>query len=238
MKTMIHKADSRGYFNHGWLQTHHTFSFARYHDPTRVHFGELRVLNDDVVAGGEGFGPHPHDNMEIISIPLEGELRHGDSMGNMEILSEGQIQVMSAGTGLTHSEMNSNYDRPVKFLQIWVFPDRDGYTPRYETLTLAPATSGKLRTLVTPEDKREEGAGWMHQQVWFHTLDLENGSFEYAIRRKGNGLYVFVIEGEATVAGEDLSRRDGIGVWETESVELATKGKARLLLIDVPMVQS
>jgi redox-sensitive bicupin YhaK (pirin superfamily) len=238
MKTVIHKAGSRGYFNHGWLQTHHTFSFARYYDPGRVHFGELRVLNDDTVIGGEGFGTHPHDNMEIISIPLEGELRHGDSMGNTEVLGKGQIQVMSAGTGITHSEMNSNYDEPVKFLQIWVFPDREGYTPRYETLTLAPAQPNKLRTLVAPEDKREEGASWMHQQVWFHTLDLENGSFEYELRRKGNGLYVFVMEGEAAVAGENLSRRDGIGVWDTDKVTLTAKGDAKLLLIDVPMVQA
>jgi redox-sensitive bicupin YhaK (pirin superfamily) len=236
MKTVIHTADSRGYFNHGWLKTHHTFSFARYYDPSRVHFGELRVLNDDVVAGGEGFGTHPHDNMEIISIPLDGDLRHGDSMGNTEVLSAGQIQVMSAGTGITHSEMNSNYDRPVKFLQIWVFPDRDGYTPRYETLTLAPARSGELRTIVTPEDQREEGASWMHQQVWFHTLDLKGGSFDYNIRRKGNGLYVFVLEGKAAVAGEPLARRDGIGVWDTDSVKLETTDMAKLLLIDVPMV--
>jgi redox-sensitive bicupin YhaK (pirin superfamily) len=235
MRTVVHKADSRGYANHGWLKTHHTFSFARYYDPARVHFGELRVLNDDVVAGGEGFGTHPHDNMEIISIPLEGELRHGDSMGNTELLSKGQIQVMSAGTGITHSEMNGNYDEPVKFLQIWVFPDREGYTTRYETLTLDPAQPNTLRTIVTPEEKREKGAGWMHQQVWFHTLDLENDSFEYELRRDGNGLYVFVIEGEATVAGEALSRRDGMGVWETDKVTLTTNGKAKLLLIDVPM---
>jgi redox-sensitive bicupin YhaK (pirin superfamily) len=248
MKKVIHTADSRGYFDHGWLQTHHTFSFARYWDNDRVHFGELRVLNDDTVAGGEGFGTHPHQNMEIVSIPLAGELRHGDSMGNTEVLSPGQIQVMSAGTGITHSEMNSNYDEPVKFLQIWVLPDRDGHTPRYETLTLAPARPGELRTLVTPEDKREDGASWMHQQVWFHTLDLEpGGTFEYELRRKGNGLYVFVIDGEATVAGETLSPRDGIGVWETDRVTLAanskngsggTGAKAKLLLIDVPMVEA
>jgi redox-sensitive bicupin YhaK (pirin superfamily) len=238
MKRVIHKAQSRGYADHGWLQTHHTFSFARYYDPTRINFGALRVLNDDIVAGGEGFGTHPHDNMEIVSIPLEGELRHGDSMGNGFVLREGQIQVMSAGGGITHSEFNNRHDRPVKFLQIWVFPDRNGHTPRYENLTLSPAGPGELRTLVTPEDKQEKGASWMHQQAWFHTLDLTaGGSYEYELRRRGNGLYVFVLDGAATVAGEDLSARDGIGVWDTDKVTLAAKGKstAKLLLIDVPM---
>jgi redox-sensitive bicupin YhaK (pirin superfamily) len=248
MKTILHKADTRGYADHGWLQTHHTFSFARYWDPARVHFGELRVLNDDVVAGGEGFGTHPHENMEIISIPLEGALSHRDSMGNGEVIRTGQVQVMSAGTGVTHSEFSGSATDPVKFLQIWVFPDRDGYTPRYETLTMPPARPGELRTIVTPEDKREPGASWMHQQVWFHTLDLtaDKSTFDYEIRRPGrNGLYVFVLEGEATVAGGDpavagqkLTARDGLGVWDTDRVTLSTTGSARLLLIDVPMVMS
>jgi redox-sensitive bicupin YhaK (pirin superfamily) len=240
MKKMIHKAASRGYADHGWLQTHHTFSFARYYDPDRINFGALRVLNDDTVAGGEGFGTHPHDNMEIVSIPLEGELRHGDSMGNGCVLREGPIQVMSAGGGITHSEMNNSDDRPVKFLQIWVFPDKNGHTPRYENLVLPRAVPGKLRTLVTPDDKREEGAGWMHQQAWFHTLDLEPGHvFEYTVKRPGNGLYVFVLEGVATVAGETMSPRDGIGVWDTDRVPIEVRREAKegakLLLIDVPM---
>jgi redox-sensitive bicupin YhaK (pirin superfamily) len=235
MKTVIHKAESRGHAYHGWLDTYHTFSFARYYDPSRINFGALRVLNDDTVAGGEGFDTHPHDNMEIVSIPLEGELRHGDSMGNGYVLHTGEIQVMSAGTGITHSEFNNLGDRPVKFLQIWVFPDRNGHKPRYDNIWLAEAHPNRLRTIVTPEDKREQGAAWMHQQAWFHTLDLDRHTFEYTLRRKGNGLYVFVLEGEATVAGERLSRRDGIGVWDIDKVELASDGKARLLLMDVPM---
>jgi redox-sensitive bicupin YhaK (pirin superfamily) len=239
MKATIHKASTRGYADHGWLQTHHTFSFARYWDPERVHFGELRVLNDDVGAGGEGFGTHPHDNMEIVSIPLEGSLSHRDSMGNGYVIETGEIQVMSAGTGITHSEFSGSQDKPVKFLQIWVFPDREGYTPRYENLVLPPAQPNQLRTFVTPEDKREEGASWMHQQAWFHTLDLDNHSFDYEIRRPGrNGLYVFVLEGEATIAGQELGPRDGMGVWDTDSVTIAAKGTAKLLLIDVPMVVS
>jgi redox-sensitive bicupin YhaK (pirin superfamily) len=238
MKKVIHPATSRGYADHGWLQTHHTFSFARYYDPSRINFGALRVINDDTVAGGEGFGMHPHDNMEIVSIPLEGELRHGDSMGNGFVLREGQIQVMSAGGGITHSEFNNRPDRPVKFLQIWVFPDRNGHTPRYENLTLMPARPGELRTLVTPEDKQERGASWVHQQAWFHTLDLEPGaSYDYEIRRRGNGLYVFVLEGKVSVGGEHLSARDGIGVWETASVAFSARAKegTKLLLIEVPM---
>lgn len=235
MKTIIHKASSRGYADHGWLQTWHTFSFAHYYDPTRIHFGALRVLNDDTVAGGEGFGTHPHANMEIVSIPLEGELRHGDSMGNGSVLHVGQIQVMSAGTGITHSEFNNRSDRPVKFLQIWVFPRQEQLTPRYGDFTLPTAHTNKLRTLVTPDVAPEKGVAWIHQDAWFHTLDLERHTFEYAIRRAGNGFYVFVLEGEVRVAGESLSRRDGIGVWETERVELTASGKAKLLLMDVPM---
>jgi redox-sensitive bicupin YhaK (pirin superfamily) len=195
----------------------------------------LRVLNDDTVAGDEGFGAHPHDNMEIVSIPLEGELRHGDSMGHSFVLHEGEIQVMSAGTGVVHSEFNNRSDRPVKFLQIWVFPDRDDHTPRYENIKLPKARTNELRTFVTPSDKRQEGATWMHQNAWFHLLDLEKHSFDYKIKGPGNGLYVFILEGNVTVAGHKLGSRDGIGVWETDSVTLASEGKARLLLMEVPM---
>lgn len=235
MKTVIHRAESRGFADHGWLKTHHTFSFARYYDPTRVHFGVLRVLNDDTVAGGEGFGTHPHENMEIVSIPLEGELRHRDSMGNSFVLHTGELQVMTAGTGITHSEYNNLPDRHVKFLQIWIYPDRSGYTPRYENIKLQPARDNELRTLVTPESDQEKGVAWIHQQAWIHTIDLEEWKFEYELRRTGNGLYVFVLEGEANIEGNELGRRDGIGLWDTTSVELLTKGKAKLLLLDVPM---
>lgn len=247
MQKTVHRAATRGYADHGWLQTHHTFSFANYFDPSRIHFGALRVLNDDTVAPEEGFGTHPHRDMEIVSIPLEGAIRHRDSMGNGFVLRQGQIQVMSAGTGITHSEFNDLSDRPLGFLQIWVFPDRDGHTPRYENLTLQPAAPGELRTIVTPEDKRQNGAAWMHQQAWFHTLDLDGQSYDYALRDPANGLYVFVIEGEAEIAdvdeassktsadAEHLSRRDGIGVWDTDRVKISATGNAKLLLIEVPM---
>ena len=162
MKKVIHRAGTRGHSDHGWLDSYHTFSFADYHDPERIHFGALRVLNDDTVAGGEGFGAHPHDNMEIVSIPLEGELRHQDSMGHTSVLRTGEIQVMTAGTGIIHSEFNNSPDRPVKFLQIWVFPDRRGLPTRYEEITLAPARTNELRTIVAPEGNGSEHTAWIH----------------------------------------------------------------------------
>lgn len=254
MKAILHRAGERGYAHHGWLETHHTFSFAGWYDPRRMNFGALRVLNDDTVAGGEGFGAHPHEDMEIVSIPLEGQLRHGDSMGNSSVLSVGQIQVMSAGTGVVHSEYNNLTDRPVRFLQIWIFPDRRGHKPRYEDITIGTNTQGELHTIVTPEDAREAGAGWVHQQAWFHLLDLGAGqSLDYAFRGEGHGLYVFVLEGSAVVADHELERRDGIALWETSAVRIAAGPKtgsdskatsgthradisaARLLLIEVPV---
>lgn len=166
MEKVIHRAATRGYFDHGWLQTFHTFSFADYYNPQRIHFGALRVLNDDTVAGGEGFGSHPHDNMEIVSIPLSGELRHEDSMGHGEVLRPGEIQVMSAGTGIVHSEFNNLPDREVKFLQIWIFPDRDDLTPRYEQIRLAKAEPDRLRPIVAPKGEGGEHVGWIHQKAW------------------------------------------------------------------------
>lgn len=236
MKMIIHKAAERGYAHHGWLETHHTFSFASWYDPRRMNFGALRVLNDDTVAGGEGFGAHPHENMEIVSIPLAGQLRHGDSMGNQSVLEAGQIQVMSAGTGVVHSEYNNQADRPVEFLQIWVFPDRRSHTPRYEDIAIGPNVPDKLHTIVTPEDAREKGAGWIHQRAWFHLIDLTAGAkFDYTIRQAGNGLYVFVIDGEAEIASQPLGRRDGVGISETEKVKMEAILPSKLLLIEVPI---
>ena len=235
MNKTIHRAQTRGHANHGWLDTYHTFSFAGYYDPRRIHFGALRVLNDDTVAPGEGFGTHPHDNMEIVSIALEGALRHGDSMGNMQELRPGEIQVMSAGTGITHSEMNASDTEPVKFLQIWVLTDAENHTPRYNQIRLAPAKRNELRTIVAPEGNGSEHTAWIHQSAWFHTLNLEKDTYEYAMRREGNGLYVFVLEGDVTVENEKLASRDGMGIWEQNDITLHTDGKASLLLIEVPM---
>lgn len=236
MNKTIHRAETRGHANHGWLDTHHTFSFAGYYDPRRVHFGALRVLNDDTVAPGEGFGTHPHDNMEIVSIALEGALRHGDSMGNMQVLRPGEIQVMSAGTGITHSEMNASATEPVKFLQIWVLTDAQGHTPRYNQLELAPARRNELRTIVAPEGRGDEHVGWIHQDAWFSTLDLDKDhTVEYRMKTPGHGAYVFVIEGNVKLADEELGPRDGVGITDTDGFLIKGDMDARVLIIEVPM---
>ena len=236
MKKTIHRAGTRGYADHGWLQTHHTFSFAGYYDPTRVHFGALRVLNDDTVAPGEGFGTHPHDNMEIVSIVLSGALKHGDSMGHMKVLEPGEIQVMSAGTGITHSEMNASCEEPVKFLQIWVLTDADNHTPRYNQVELLPGKRNEQRLIVGPEGHGGEHVGWIHQQAWFYTLGLDAGhETEYRMNLHGNGAYVFVVEGRAEVAGEELGPRDGMGIEDADDFRIKASEDAKLLIIEVPM---
>jgi len=235
MKTVLHKAGTRGHANHGWLDTHHTFSFANYYNPERMHFGVLRVLNDDRVAAGKGFGTHPHDNMEIISIPLEGDLEHKDSMGNVAVIRKGDVQVMSAGTGIYHSEYNKNPDREVKFLQIWVFPSKKDVTPRYDQITLANGqTKNKLYQILSP-NPGDEGV-WIHQDAWFHMGDLEAGHREtYRLKKEGNGVYAFVIQGDLTIEGQALNARDGFGVWDTDAISIVADSDARVLLMEVPM---
>ena len=236
MNKTIHRAESRGYADHGWLQTHHTFSFANYYDPRRVHFGALRVLNDDTVAPGEGFGTHPHDNMEIVSIALEGALRHGDSMGNMKVLRPGEIQVMSAGTGITHSEMTASETEPVKFLQIWVLTDAQNHTPRYNQVELAPAKRNVPHVIVAPEGRGGEHVGWVHQDAWFYTLDLDKDRVvEYRMNTRGHGAYVFVIEGSVEAAGEELGPRDGMGITGADEFPIKGETDAKVLIIEVPM---
>lgn len=235
MKTVLHKAETRGHANHGWLDTHHTFSFANYYNPERMHFGVLRVLNDDQVAAGRGFGTHPHDNMEIISIPLEGDLEHKDSMGNVAVIREGDVQVMSAGTGIFHSEYNKNPDKEVKFLQIWLFPNRKNVSPRYDQISLDPEKMHNRFHQVLSPHPQEEGV-WIHQDAWFHMGQLDKGHQEtYTFQKEGNGLYLFVIEGAATVAGQALNKRDGFGIWDTREVEITATETSRLLLMEVPM---
>ncbi|HIW97348.1 MAG TPA: pirin family protein [Candidatus Tidjanibacter gallistercoris] len=237
MKKTVHRAESRGHFDHGWLDTYHTFSFARYYDPHRVHFGALRVLNDDTVQGGEGFGTHSHENMEIVSIPLEGILEHGDSMGNNgRQLRPGEIQVMSAGTGIRHSEFNGSTAAPVRFLQIWVIPERRGLTPRYENIRLEEAVRGRLQPIVAPYGHGSRHVGWIHQRAWFYLGTLDAGqSVVHRLHAQEHGVYLFVIEGTVNAAGETLGRRDGIGISDTASVEVTTGTPARILLMEVPM---
>ncbi|MBL7958541.1 MAG: pirin family protein [Flavobacteriales bacterium] len=233
---VLHKAATRGHANHGWLDTHHTFSFANYYDPERMHFGALRVLNDDTVAAGRGFGTHPHDNMEIISIPLEGDLEHKDSMGNTQMIRRGDIQVLSAGSGITHSESNLNADQLTRFLQIWVFPNKRNVAPRYDQLTLNPTERrNRLQQVLSP-DPHDDGV-WIHQDAWFHLGSFDAGkNAAYDLKRKGNGVYVFMLEGSAVVNDQLLERRDGLGIWDVDHLELTAGNEgAEVLMMEVPM---
>jgi redox-sensitive bicupin YhaK (pirin superfamily) len=235
-KTVLHKASSRGHANHGWLNSHHTFSFANYYNPERIHFGALRVLNDDIVEAGMGFGTHPHDNMEIISIPLEGDLEHRDSMGNIAVIRKGDIQVMSAGSGITHSEYNKNKDKEVKFLQIWVFPNKKDVTPRYDQITLNILDrKNKLQQILSPNPD-DEGV-WIYQQAWFHLGNLDQGvTLNYKLKNSGNGVYAFVISGNVTINQIELNQRDGMGISETDELIITANSEVELLLMEVPMV--
>jgi redox-sensitive bicupin YhaK (pirin superfamily) len=236
MQTVLHTADSRGDANHGWLHSKHSFSFASYYNPEKIHFGVLRVLNDDFVAAGMGFGLHPHDNMEIISIPLEGDLAHQDSMGNQTIIKHGDIQVMSAGTGVKHSEMNHNKDKPVKFLQIWVIPNKMDVTPRYDQITLEPAN--RINTLQQILSPNPDDAGvWIHQDAWFHIgkFDLDFKT-NYNVKKAGNGMYAFVLYGSFELAGQTLNERDALGITDFDQFELKALTKdAEILLMEIPM---
>ena len=235
MKTVIHKAETRGHANHGWLNSHHTFSFANYYNPERMNFGVLRVLNDDKVQAGRGFGTHPHANMEIISIPLEGDLEHKDSMGNVEVIKEGDVQVMSAGTGVSHSEYNKNQDKEVKFLQIWVFPKEKNVTPRYDQISLRDIEKeNKFYQILSP-NKEDQGV-WINQDAWFHIGKFSKGSSDvYKMHKAGNGLYAFVLEGEVAIGNEILSKRDGMGVWDSNLLTIKATENAQILLMEVPM---
>ncbi|MFN8291182.1 MAG: pirin family protein [Chitinophagaceae bacterium] len=236
MKTVLHKAGSRGHARHGWLDSWHTFSFGGYYDPERIHFGALRVLNDDTVAGGMGFGTHPHDNMEIISIPTSGDLEHQDSMGNTQVIRQGDVQVMSAGTGVQHSEKNKHRDKEVRFFQIWVFPNKKNVTPRYDQQNF-PDTErhNKLLTIVSPLGTGDGGVQ-LHQDAWFSLGKLDKAfSTSYELKKKTNGVYAFVIEGDVTINGQPLSRRDGLGISETDKLDIVADSPAELLLMEVPM---
>jgi redox-sensitive bicupin YhaK (pirin superfamily) len=233
--TVFHPANTRGHANHGWLNSYHTFSFASYYNPERIHFGVLRVLNDDTVAPGMGFGTHPHDNMEIISIPLSGDLEHADSMGNTTVIKNGDIQVMSAGTGIQHSEYNKNKDQEVKFLQIWVLPKVRNVAPRYDQMTLDPAQRhNQLQQVLSPNP--DDAGVWIHQDAWFHLGQFDAGTTaQYNLKKSGNGVYAFLLSGSATIHGQPLQARDGLGLWDTPSFELSFDQSAEILLMEVPM---
>ncbi|NDC79043.1 MAG: pirin family protein [Chitinophagia bacterium] len=234
---LLHPCSSRGHADHGWLQSRHSFSFASYFNPQRIRFGALRVLNDDRVAPGMGFGEHPHDNMEIISIPLSGALEHRDSMGNRTVIRRGDIQVMSAGTGVRHSEYNHSPTEPVEFLQIWVFPDTRNVPPRYGQVTLDELDRrNRLQQVVSP-DPDAEGV-WIHQSAWFHLGNFDkNIETTFVPRQTNNGVYAFVIRGEFNVTDTRLFERDGAGITETDTIRLQSlSNDAEILLMEVPML--
>jgi len=238
MKTnmILHKAFTRGHANHGWLDSYHTFSFANYYNAERIHFGALRVLNDDTVSAGMGFSTHPHDNMEIISIPTFGDLEHKDSMGTVSVIKQGDIQVMSAGKGVSHSEYNKNKDRPVKFFQIWVIPNKQDVEPRYDQITLKNEDrKNKLQQIVSPNP--DDDGVWLNQDAWFHLGSLDKGTkADYSLKKFGNGVYAFVIEGDLTINEQKLNRRDGLEIVNTEKISIKADSNAEILLMEVPML--
>ena len=235
MKTVFHKADTRGHANHGWLNSYHTFSFAGYYNPERMSFGVLRVLNDDTVSGGMGFGAHPHKDMEIISIPLEGNLEHKDSMGSTGVISKGEIQVMSAGTGVQHSEYNASKTDDVKFLQIWVFPREMNVEPRHNQIRIDTTEKiNDFQQILSPN--REDDGVWIHQDAWFNLAKFDKGFTKtYTVNKSGNGVYVFVLNGEVKIGDQILEARDGFGISDTENFALEATQNAEVLLMEVPM---
>jgi len=234
METIVHKAETRGHVNFGWLDSNHSFSFGHYYNPDRIQFGKLRVLNDDIVQGGAGFPTHPHDNMEIISIPLSGSLAHRDSTGTEQTIKTGEVQVMSAGSGLTHSEYNFSKEEDVNFLQIWVLPKEQNIDPRYDQRVFdTKERRNAFQTVVAPDNTN---ALWINQDAWFSLADLDSDSnLQYDIRNVGNGAYVFVLDGSITIGRQELSKRDAMGIHGTGSFEIAAKTEAKILVIDVPM---
>lgn len=235
--TVLHTADSRGHANHGWLNAYHSFSFAGWYDPNRVQFGMLRVLNDDTVAAGMGFGTHPHDNMEIITIPLEGDLAHKDSMGNAATIKTGDVQVMSAGTGIQHSEFNPNHDQHTKLFQIWLFPKYRNVEPRYQQITLDKALQKNDFAQILSPNAEDEGV-WIHQDAWFYLSDFDAGfSKKLALKKEGNGFYVMNIEGEIEIGGQKLQKRDALGLWDVPEIEIKANTAAKFLVMEIPMEQ-
>ncbi|MDC7993763.1 pirin family protein [Altibacter sp. HG106] len=237
MKKILHTANTRGSADYGWLQANYSFSFANYFDPKRLQFGLLRVMNDDTVAPGMGFGKHPHENMEIVTIPQTGALKHRDSMGNEGIIQAGDIQVMSAGSGVEHSEINASSKEPVTLFQIWVFPETENVAPRYDQKKIASLLQpNQLATVVAPKDVAKGEQLWVHQQAYFSLGDFsEKTSITYQLHNKSHGAYVFVIEGAASVADEHLEKRDAVGVWDTHEVALDIAANSRILVIEIPM---
>jgi len=237
MKKILHPASSRGGMDLGWLQAKYSFSFAQFFDPSRVQFGMLRVLNDDRIAPSMGFGAHPHDNMEIITIPQSGAIKHKDSMGNSGVVSAGDIQVMSAGSGVQHSEINASTEEELSLFQIWVFPQERDVTPRYDQKPIAPLiVPNSFSTVVRPKEEADEDQLWIHQQAYFNLGTFtEKIKTTYSLNKPGHGAYLLVIEGTAQIEDDVLNSRDAAGFWETSEIPITAEAGSRLLLIEVPM---
>ena len=237
MKKVLHPAATRGSANYGWLRANYSFSFANYFNPERLQFGLLRVLNDDYVAPAMGFGKHPHNNMEIVTIPFSGALRHKDSMGNEGVIRAGDIQVMSAGNGVEHSEQNDSMTEAVTLFQIWVFPETENVAPRYDQKQIAPLmTPNMFSTVVKPKSEAINGELWIHQQAYFNIGEFsEKAEVTYTLHGKDHGIYLMVIDGTFFVENEMLNNRDAIGIWDTTDVSITAEKGSKALLIEVPM---
>ena len=235
MNTVLHKANTRGSADHGWLKVNHTFSFANYRNPDRMHFGVLRVLNDDTISGGKGFNPHPHENMEIITIPLEGDIEHKDNMGNSSIIKNGDVQVMSAGTGVVHSEFNAHKHDDLKVLQIWLFANKKNVEPRYQQMPIRDVeTKNDFYQILSPH-QNDQGV-WIHQNAWFNLGSFDHKKkLEYKIHSHKNGVYAFIIEGKAKIEGQSLDKRDGYGIWNMDAISIEVEKNSKILLMEVPM---
>lgn len=235
MNTVLHKADTRGSADHGWLKVNHTFSFANYQNPDRMNFGVLRVLNDDTISGGMGFNPHPHNNMEIITIPLEGSIKHKDNMGNSSVIAHGDVQVMSAGKGVVHSEFNAHEQDDLKLLQIWLFANKKDVEPRYQQITIRDIEiKNEFYQILSPH--QDDQGVWIHQNAWFHLGEFnQNKKLNYKVHSSGNGIYAFVIKGKVQIENQSLDKRDGFGIWNTESIRIQADENSKILLMEVPM---
>tara|TARA_R110002073_G_scaffold72537_1_gene177406 strand:- start:406494 stop:407246 length:753 start_codon:yes stop_codon:yes gene_type:complete len=239
MKTTLHKAENRGFANHGWLQANHSFSFANYYDPEKVHFGALRVLNDDIIAPKMGFGTHPHNNMEIVTIPLSGVLKHRDSMNNTwEFVLPGEVQVMSAGTGVEHAELNGSEEDYLSLFQLWILPSKQQVAPRYDQKKFdAAGRKNKLQLLVTSFNDKDKESLKIYQEATLSRIDLDSDrTFTYSLKNKNNGVYMMNIQGEITVEGNELNGRDAIAISNTKSFTMSAQESSELLFIEVPMI--
>ena len=237
MNKILHPAATRGSANYGWLKANYSFSFANYFDSNRTNFGVLRVFNDDYVAPAMGFGKHPHRNMEIVTIPQTGALKHKDSMGHSEVIHSGEIQVMSAGSGVEHSEVNASTTEPVTLFQIWIIPEKEEVAPRYDQKKIKPLLKqNALSTVVKPRNEAKDGELWIHQQAYFNMGEFtKETTLEYSLNQKEHGAYIFVINGTVVVDNETLNKKHAIGVWETDTIAITAQKDSTILLIEVPM---